>query len=112
MEHVFGRLFEIIFLSDLAERNFFWEEIDSSENITDTHRVGEIAFVATTVFERRSNAPTDFTVLTEGSSRIGRNVSNNFGTERSKRAPIKIVIATKRGMSRHGRVDSRGAKQV
>ena len=97
MKRVFSRLVETIFLSDLGERDLLGEEIDS-ENVMDTHRVREIASAATTVFEGRSNAPTNFTMLTKSSARIGSDVRNNLGAERSHWTAIEITMATKRGM--------------
>jgi hypothetical protein len=109
MKHIFSSLLEIIFGSELGERNFFREEIDS-ENVTFGHSIREVALVAPIVFRRGTNIPTNLAVLAKGSTRVSTSVSDDFGAKGSNGSAIEIVVAKEGSMGRERRMDTRGTE--
>jgi hypothetical protein len=99
MKHIFSGLLEIIFGSELWERNFFREETDS-ENVTFGHSIWEVALVAPIVFRRGADIPTNLAVLAERSARFSTNVSDYFGAKGNNRSSIEIIVAKEGRMGR------------
>lgn len=97
MQHVFGGLFEVIFGREVREGDFFGEEINF-ENVTFSHGVREVAFVAAIMFGRWSNIPSNFAMFTEGGARFSSDMGHNASARGSKGDAIEVVIAEKGGM--------------
>jgi hypothetical protein len=93
MEHVFGCLLEMIFGGERGKWSLFGEEIDSAEHVAFGHCIREIALVASTMFRRGTNIPTDLAMLAKCGTRFGTNVGHNFGSRRSNWRSIEIVVA-------------------
>jgi hypothetical protein len=91
MEHIFGCLLEIIFGGERGEWSLFGEEIDS-EHVAFGHCIRKIAFVASIMFRRGTNIPTNLAMLAKCSTRFGTDVGHNFGARRSNWRSIEIVV--------------------
>lgn len=109
MQHVLCCLLKVGSTCENGKRNFFWDEIYFQDTLF-LHGVGEVATVATIVFQRWTNVPTNFAVLSERGSGGSRDVGNNFCTRGSKGSAIVVELAKHGGMCRKGWMDARGSE--
>ena len=90
---------EISLGSEFGKGDFFREEVNS-ENITFFHRIGKVTLVASIVFWRWANVPTNLAVLTKGGTGLGSHMCNYFGARRCDGYSIEIVVAKEGGVRR------------
>ena len=64
MKHIFSSLLQVCGVGEGGKRSFFWEKVHF-EHIAFLHRVWEVAAIAAIVFERGTNVPTNFAVLSK-----------------------------------------------
>ena len=111
MEHILGGLLQVVVAGKGGESKLLGEKIDL-EDVPLMESVGEIAFVATIVFQGRTNIPTNFPMCTERGASIGGSVGNDLSTQGGKRSAIEVELTEQRCMSRERRMYPRRTEQV
>ena len=101
MKHVFSCLLQVIDRGEGRKSDLFGKEI-YCECVAFLHGVLKITLVASVMFRRGTDVPTNFAMLTKGGAGFGGNVSHNFGTQRGDGDAIEIVIPVEGGMGREG----------
>jgi hypothetical protein len=93
MEHVFGCLLGMTFGGERGKwGSLFGEEIDS-ENVAFGRCIRETALVASAMFRRGTNVPTDLAMLAKCGTRFGTDVGHNSGARRSNWRSIEVAVA-------------------
>ena len=88
------------------EKECFREEVNI-QDVTFSHGAGNITLIASVMFGRRTNVPTDLAMFTKGCTSVGASMSHNFGARQSNGCMIEIKVAKKRSMGGQRRMDSR-----
>jgi hypothetical protein len=97
MKHVLSSLLEVCGVGEGGKRNFFLEEVHL-EHITFLHGVWKVAAIAAIVFERGTNVPANFAVLTKRGSVFGSNMGD---ANKHDNTNLPIILAG--GGLKHGR---------